>query len=127
MQWASVAERDAAIKFELALSDPSIPTTDDKRQTLAVARSLYDRGTLVSKTQIVQPRVPAPYIEINSLDAENLGIENNARVRVSFDSRVIEVNARVDGHVPPSVALMPNNLDGTAALPMGARVKIEKV
>jgi NADH-quinone oxidoreductase subunit G len=126
MQWASVAERDAAIKFELALSDPSIPTTDERRQTLAVARSLYDRGTLVSKTQILQPRVPAPYIEINSLDAENLGIENNARVRVSFDARVIEVNARVNGRVPPSVVLMPNNLDGTAALPMGARVKIEK-
>ena len=47
-------------------------------------------------------------------------------VRVSFDARVIELNARVNGHVPPDAVLIPNNLDGTAALPMGARVKVEK-
>jgi hypothetical protein len=35
--------------------------------------------------------------------------------------------ANVDGRVPPGVVLIPNNLDGTAALPMGARVKIVKV
>jgi hypothetical protein len=39
---------------------------------------------------------------------------------------VIELNVRVNGHVPPDAVLIPNNLDGTAALPMGARVKVEK-
>ena len=72
-------------------------------------------------------RVPAPFVEINSQDAEQLGIADGARVRVSFDSRVIELDARVDGRVPPDAVLIPNNLDGTAALPLGARVKIEKV
>ena len=81
----------------------------------------------VSKTAIVQPRVPKPVIEINSQDAEQIGIDNGARVRVSVDSRVIELNARVDGHVPPDVVLIPNNLDGTMALPMGAQVKVEKI
>lgn len=126
--WASVAESDAHAKFELVWSEPARPTTDDRRPfTLAVARALYDRGTLVSKTKIVQPRVPVPYVEINSQDAEQLGIANGARVRVVFDARVVELNARVNGHVPPGVVLIPNNLDSTAALPMGARVKIEKV
>ena len=81
----------------------------------------------MSKTLIVQPRVVSPYIEINSQDAEELGIANGTRVRVSFDACAIEVNACVDGRVPPSVVLMPNNLEGTAALPMGAKVKLEKV
>jgi predicted molibdopterin-dependent oxidoreductase YjgC len=126
--WASVAESDANAKFDLVWNEPARPTTNDEgRKFLAVARSLYDRGTLVSKSQIVQTRVPKPTIEINSQDAEQIGIENGARVRVSFDSRVIELNASVDGHVPPNTVLIPNNLDGTAALPIGARVKVEKV
>jgi len=125
--WPSVAEHDARAQFELVWSEPRLMTRDEGRMFLAVARSLYDRGTLVSKTKIVQPRVPAPYVEINSQDAEQIGIANGARVRVVFDSRVIELDARVDGHVPPGVVLIPNNLDSTAALPMGAWVKIAKV
>ncbi len=126
--WASVAESDASAKFELVWKEPSSQYSVVSNQyVLAVARSLYDGGTLASRTKIVQPRVPAPYVEINSQDAEEIGIANGARVRVSFDARVIQVSARVNGHVPPGVVLMANNLDGTAALPMGARVKIEKV
>ncbi|MCX7839973.1 MAG: molybdopterin-dependent oxidoreductase, partial [Anaerolineae bacterium] len=124
--WATVAESDARAKFELVWSEPRPMAKDEGRKILAVARALYDRGTLVSKTKIVQPRVPAPYVELNSQDAEQLGIANRARVRIAFDARVIELNARVNGHVPPGVVLIPNNLDGTAALPMGARVKVEK-
>jgi predicted molibdopterin-dependent oxidoreductase YjgC len=129
-QWLSVAEGDANAKFELFWNEPSSQYSVVSNQYfLAVARSLYDRGTLVGKTRIArsEPRVPAAFVEINSHDAEQLGIANGARVRVSFDSRVIELNARVDGHVPPGAVLVPNNLDGTAALPMGARVKVEKV
>ncbi len=126
--WQSVAESDARAKFELVWNEPARPpTTDGRPLTLVVARSLYDRGTLVSKSQIVQPRVPSPFVEINSQDAEQLGIADGARVRVSFDARVLELNARVDGHVPPGAVLIPNNLDGTAALPLGAQVKIERV
>lgn len=127
-QWLSEAEKDTNAKFDLEWKEPSGRAADDgRRMTLAVARSLYDRGTLVSKTKIVQSRVPMAVVEINSLDAEELSIEDGARVRVSFDSRVIELDARVDGHVPPGTVLIANNLDGTSALPMGARVKVQKV
>ncbi|HEX7587519.1 MAG TPA: molybdopterin-dependent oxidoreductase, partial [Anaerolineae bacterium] len=124
-QWLSIAESDANHKFDLFWNEPKISA--EGGILLAVARSLYDRGTLVSRTNIVQPRVPAPMVELNSHDAEQLGIADGARVRISFDSRVIELNAHVDGHVPPDAILIPNNLDGTAALPMGARVQVEKV
>ena len=127
--WQSVAEGDANAKFELEWHVPSRQSSADTRSGpyLAVARALYDRGTLVNKTQIVQARVLKPFVEINSKDAEQLGIADGARVRVLFDSRLIELNACVNGHLPLGVVLIPNNLEGTAALPMGARVKIEKV
>ncbi len=126
-QWPSVAESDQGRKFELVWQAPHRPAVPSAGSfVLAIARSLYDRGTLVSRTKIVQPRVPAPYVEINSHDAEELGIENGARVRVFDAARQFQVAARVDGHVPPGVVLIPNNLDATAALRMGGLVKLEK-
>ncbi len=126
-QWASVAESDPRIKFELVWKAPLSPATHSAGSfVLAVARSIYDRGTLVNRTKIVQPRVPAAYVEINSHDAEELGIENGARVPIVGNARRLELMARVDGHVPPGVVLIPSNLDGTEALQMGSVVKVEK-
>jgi NADH-quinone oxidoreductase subunit G len=130
-QWSSVAEANPDARFELKWVEPADgrPTTDDGLK-LAIARSLYDCGTLVSQTQIVQSRVPRPFVELNSHDAEDLAIGNGARVRVTLDTkpaRMLDVTARVDGHVPPGVVLIPTNLDGTYNLPMGAGVKVERV
>ena len=131
MQWPSAAESGKNGKFDWKWVEPiSRQMSDFSGQFLAVARSLYDRGTLVNYSAIVQSRVPRPYVELNSHDAEDLSIENGARVRVTLNvkaARTLELSARVNGHVPPGVVLVPNNLDGTYGLPMGARVKIEKV
>jgi NADH-quinone oxidoreductase subunit G len=125
-QWTSVAER-GDVRFELAWNEPAQRTTIGGRQYyLVVARTLYDRGTLVSRTAIVQPRVPAPFVEFNSHDAEEIGIGQGAAVRVLLGNRAVSVSARVDGRVPPGVVLMPNNLDGTAALPAGMWVQVER-
>lgn len=132
--WASVAESDANSKFELFWNEPrresAIVEGDSNRESselvLAVSRSLYDCGTLVSKTQILEPLTPKSNIELNSTDAEELGIADGARVRASFDMRVLDLAARVDGRVPPGTVLIASNLDGTNALPMGVRVKVER-
>ena len=127
-QWLSVAERDPQAKFDLVWTEPSPQSPVISKQfILAAARSLYDRGTLVGKSKIVQPRIPASYVELNSQDAEELGIENGAPVRVVFDACFVEVNARVNGHVPPGVVMIPNYLERTTGLPTGARVSIVKI
>lgn len=132
LQWPSRAEADPTAKFDLKWAEPANGgrTTGDGLN-LAVARSLYDRGTMVNPSAIVQSRVPEPFVELNSHDAEDLAIAGSgARVRVTLDTkpaRVLELRARVDGRVPPGVVLIPNNLDGTYNLTMGARAKIERV
>ncbi len=130
--WASVAESDPSARFDLnamELRDGGRTTATREGLALVISRSLYDRGTLVNHSEIVQPRVPQPFVELNSHDAEELAIENSQRVRVSFNTnpaRTIELPARVNGYVPPGVVSIPNNLDKTYNLPMGARVKVEK-
>jgi formate dehydrogenase major subunit len=106
------------------------PPEGPKDYALAISRSLYDAGILVLQTDIVQPRVPQPVAEVNSHDAEDLALENGMRVRLTLDTkpaRTLELPAHVNGHVPPGVVLVGNNLEGTYNLPMGARVKVEKV
>jgi Molydopterin dinucleotide binding domain len=131
LQWPSAAEADPNAKFEWKWVEPASGRgATGGGLDLALARSLYDQGTMVKPSAIVQSRVPQPFVELNSHDAEDLSVENGARVRVTLDmkpARVLELGARVNGHVPPGVVLIPNNLDGTYGLPMGARVKIEKV
>ena len=128
-QWASVSEINADARFDVKFVE-----TDDRRQTtdgayLAVTRALFDRGSLIHYSEIVQSRIPAAAVEINSHDAEEWGITDGERVKITLQikpPRVLELNARVDGTVPQGVVAVANNLDGTANLPMGARVKIEK-
>ncbi len=126
IQWPSLAESDATAKFTLVWSEPRVVESKEGL-TLVTERSLYDCGTLVGKTRIVQRRIPAPYVEVNSHDAEDLGIENGMQVNVSYDSKALQLSARVDSRVPPGVVLVPRNLEGTLALPMGVAVKISKV
>ena len=132
VQWPSLAEADPSAKFDLKWVEPIAgrDVSAERLRSLAIARSLYDRGTMVKPSTIVQSRVPKPFVELNSHDAEELSIENGVLVHATLDTkpaRVLELSARVNGHVPPGVVLIPNNLDGTYGLPMGARVKIERV
>ncbi len=74
------------------------------------------------------PREKPGYI--NSHDAEEWNIADGDKVKLSLDlkpPRVLELVAHVDGQVPQGVLAVANNLDGTMNLPMGARVKVEKL
>lgn len=133
VQWASVAETDPSTAFELKWVEPKAVATGNAAASapyVAVTRALLDRGNLMQYSEIIQPRVPTPLVEINSHDAEEVGIANGDQVRVTFDvkpPRTLELFAQVDGRVPQGVISIPNNLDGTMNLPMGARVKLERV
>jgi len=129
LQWASVAETNADAKFDVKFIPPQVPGPPAQAASLAVTRSLLDRGSAMQHTEITQPRVPAARAEINSHDAEEWNVGDGAKVKLTFDvkpPRAIELPASVDGSVPQGVIAVANNLDGTLNLPMGARVKVEK-
>lgn len=129
VSWTSISETGADAKFDVRFVAPADKAKADGAY-LAVTRSLLDRGSAMQFTQIVQPRVPNPTVEINSHDAEDGNIAEGDAVKLTLDAkppRVIQVNAHVDGQVPQGVIALANNLDGTVNLPMGARVKLEKV
>lgn len=131
VQWATVAEADPNAVFALKWVDPGDPkTTDAGGRILAVTRALLDRGNLMQFSEIIQPRVPQPTLEINAHDAEELNLASGDTVRVSFDlkpPRSVDLPVHVDGRVPPGVISVPNNLDGTMNLASGTKVKVERL
>lgn len=127
IMWPAAAETEPNVAFDLKFVGPKGAAAASE-PLLAVTRALFDRGTAMQFSEIVQPRVPSPVLEVNAHDAETLNLADGAQVRLAFDSkppRALTVPVHVDGLVPPGVISLANNLDGTTNLPMGARVKLE--
>lgn len=128
--WASASETNAEAKYDVQYVEPKAEAAAAANTAyFAITRSLLDRGSLIKYSEIVQPRIPTPTAEINSHDAEEWNISDGDYVKLTLDAkppRVLDLQAHVDGQVPQGVIAVPNNLDGTMNLPMGARVKVEK-
>ena len=87
---------------------------------------LYDRGATFVRSLVMHPRLPLPYVELNTADAVRLGIQDGDSVTVSAGAWQAAVTAHVDGRAPVGVALMPASL-GPAVPERATKVTIEKV
>lgn len=126
--WAVLSEGNPDAKYDVRFVEPK-SESGAQGTYLAITRTLFDRGSLIQYSDIVQSRIPTASVEINSHDAEDWNIADGDRVKITIDGkppRALDLVARVDGRVPPGVIAVVNNLDGTVNLPMGARVKVER-
>jgi len=136
VMWATVSEMNGDAKFDVKYVKPADGNAAGAGNAaasvpyMAVTRALLDRGNAMQFSEIVQPRVPASLVEINSHDAEEWNIADGDRVKITLDAkppRVMDLNAHVNGQVSQGVIAVANNLEGAWNLPMGARVRFEKV
>ncbi len=106
--------------------DPTYPLL------MLTGRLLYDRGTLLSQSEVVQRVVPAAGVEMNAADAGPLGIADGDVVTVSSVHGAVELPARVNGAVPPGAVFVPQNLGVSLCALLGdepaavVRVKVSK-
>jgi len=77
---------------------------------------LYDRGSLLLYSKVLQPLLPSPYIELNPVDAGKMQIQHGQTLQVvlgegGYSASVTSVmTARLVENVPPGVALVPRSL-----------------
>jgi NADH-quinone oxidoreductase subunit G len=81
--------------------------------TLVPMTVLYDRGATFVRSLVMHPRLPLPYVELNSADAQKLNVKDGDEVTVTVDGTTARVTARVDGRAPAGIALMPESLGPT--------------
>jgi len=71
---------------------------------------LYDRGTTLLPSDLLHPRMPAPYISMHPDDAKKLKINQGDSVEVSTGSAHVLVSVKIDDTVPVGVVLAPRSM-----------------
>jgi len=73
---------------------------------------LYDRGATFAPSELMRPRTPKAYVELNSADAAKLGIADGEAVALLVNGKETPAVCRVNGRAPEGVALVPQSLGG---------------
>jgi NADH-quinone oxidoreductase subunit G len=107
VQLASGAERGEAVAAgKLAPS----AAAESSGLTLVPTTVLYDRGATFVRSPVMQPRLPRPYVALNSADAARLNVHDGDTLTLAAGNWQAAVTARVDGQAPEGVLLMPASL-----------------
>jgi NADH-quinone oxidoreductase subunit G len=74
---------------------------------------LYNRERAFLPSQLMHPRIPEPFVEINSADAKKLGVQNGDMVQVSVEGVTVTARAHVNGGAPQGAVVLPRHLSET--------------
>ncbi len=111
-QYPTAADRGEAVAA-IALESIAPARRSHKGGLMAVPTTLlYDRGTTFFRSEMMRPRMPLPFVEINSADAAKLGVKDGAMVALTVDGKEMQVKARVDSRAPEGAVLVPQSLGG---------------
>jgi len=76
---------------------------------LVTGRLLYDGGVRLGQSEIMRQLVPEPFVEINPIDAEALGIADGAVVTVASPKGELKLTAKVTEDIRPGCVFVPRN------------------
>ncbi|GGI05727.1 NADH-quinone oxidoreductase subunit G [Egicoccus halophilus] len=95
-------------------------TGDPAALELVVRPLLLDRGTMLTGASDLLATARTPVVDLNTADAERLGIVDGAPVELSGNGATLRLTARVGHDVVPGAAVVPaNSTDEPAAVLLG--------
>jgi len=107
---------------EMAWPEPPAAPVGEGLLLVPVHR-LYDRGTTLLPSTLLEPRRARPVVELNSEEARRLGIAAGARLAIEWDGRGETAEAVITDAVPPGVALVPRSAGIALDVPRRGRVR----
>jgi NADH-quinone oxidoreductase subunit G len=114
------SERGSSVALSL-FDFPELPQSDG---LLAVpVTSLYDQGHTLHYSDVLQPRLPEPFVVLSAVDAEELGVASGADLAVKVNGTNAEVTAKVDQNLSKGVVLAPRSLGLPVSSPTPITVK----
>jgi NADH-quinone oxidoreductase subunit G len=122
VQIRSGAERS---KSAIAAGKLSAPESNVKCEGLLLVPvvRLEDRGALFACSELVQARLPAPFVVLSQIEADRLNVKEGDTVTVTADGWGVQATAQVNNEVPEGVALIPESF-GMATPFRASRVTI---
>lgn len=94
---------------------PELPQATNGRLLVLPVTRLYNRERAFRPSDIVAPRVPAPYATLNPADARRLNVAAGDTVEIEIDEGpAVQVQARLDDGMPAGSLALPRHLTTTA-------------
>jgi NADH-quinone oxidoreductase subunit G len=100
---------------------PEIP--DGKLVAVPITQ-LYDRGTMVTPSKVLESRVIEPFIAMNPADAEAQKATDGMTVNVSLNGVAAPAVVKIDENVPAGFVLVPHSCGIPVAAPVEVRIGI---
>ncbi|MSP11458.1 MAG: NADH dehydrogenase (quinone) subunit G [Chloroflexi bacterium] len=114
--WPVKAE-DSAVVLQVRWVEPAVAGQPAAGQTWLITRPhLYDAGTLLSQTALLQPQmVPHTWLHVSPADAARWGVAEGAAVSVSTGEDMLSFVVHLDADLPAGiVTAAPARLEGAA-------------
>jgi len=108
---------------EMPWPEPPVRPTGAGLLLIPVYR-LYDRGTTLLPSTLLEPHRAARQIELNPMDARALGASDGSRLEIEWDGRVESCSAAVSEQVPAGAALVPRSSGLSLLTPTRARLRL---
>jgi len=113
VQIASAAESGAVQPG--SVSEVKLPAHKGKLLVVPTTR-LYNRERVFRSAELVHPRVPDAFVEINHDDAKKLGIHNGDMVNVVVENaQPVRARAHINGGAPKGSIVLPRHLSDNPA------------
>ncbi len=101
----------AATRRSFVLLEPDrVPRDPNYPLTLVSGRLLYDRGTLLRRSEQIQKLVPDAFVMVHPTDAQKLGLADGAEGSIVSATGRLGLTLRVSDEVVPGVAFAPLGL-----------------
>jgi len=101
-QWPSAAEKGSVAHFEV----PAVKSASRDGLQVMHTAVLYEPGTLVDHSAVIQSRVAEPAIALHPTDAAHLDVADGETVEVVVNGTAVPVTARVNESASPGLALV---------------------
>jgi hypothetical protein len=85
---------------------------------------LYDRGTTILPSVLLEPRRARPQVALNRSEGLALGIADGGRLAIEWDGRTETGEAVLADDVPAGVALVPRSSGLSLLRPMRGRLRL---
>ena len=99
------------------------PRPKDKEMLAVPITKLYDRGTTVAKSTLLDERAGGLAVSLHPNVAEEMGVKAGQTVNVSFNGVSGDASVKIDETVPVGVALIPRSMGLAISEPVAVKVK----
>jgi len=100
----------------------TVPEMPEGEGLLAVpVTRLYDRGTTLTPSEVLHPRLPQPFVALHPATAQELGLKDGQNVAVRLAETDLSATLRLDETLPTGVLIVPRSL----GLPITAPTRVQ--